>query len=73
VEAVQTWLAAAEISSGPVFRSVVRGGKVGTASLSPYAASLVIKQRIAAVGLDRGQPAQVARHAARLRPARRSV
>jgi len=26
VEAVQTWLAAAEISSGPVFRAVARGG-----------------------------------------------
>jgi integrase len=52
VEAVQTWLAAAEISVGPVFRSVALGGKVGTVALSPYAASLVIKQRIAAVGLD---------------------
>jgi hypothetical protein len=30
-----------------VFRSVALGGKVGTAALSPYAASLVIEQRIA--------------------------
>ena len=41
---------------------VARGGRVGTAALSPYAASLVIKQRIAAVGLagylQRPQPAQ---------------
>jgi hypothetical protein len=49
-------------SSGPVFRSVARGGRIGTEALSPYAASLVIKQRIAAVGLDprhlfRPQPA----------------
>jgi hypothetical protein len=51
VEAVQR-LAAAAISAGPVFRPVARGGRVGTAALSPYAASLVIKQRIAAVGLD---------------------
>jgi hypothetical protein len=29
-----------------------RAGRVGTEALSPYAASLVIKQRIAAVGLD---------------------
>ena len=28
VEAVQTWLAAAEISNGPVFRAVTRGGRV---------------------------------------------
>ena len=40
------------MSRGPVFRSVARGGRVGTAALSPYPASLVIKRRIAAVGLD---------------------
>ena len=62
VEAVQTWLAAAEISAGPVFRSVARGDRVGTAALSPYAASLVIKQRIAAVGLD---PATYSGHSLR--------
>lgn len=62
VEGVQTWLAAAEISTGPVFRSVNRGGRVGTAALSPYAASLVIKQRIAAVGLD---PATYSGHSLR--------
>jgi integrase len=62
VEAVQTWLAAAEISTGPVFRSVARGGRVGTKALSPYAASLVIKQRIAAVGLD---PATYSGHSLR--------
>jgi hypothetical protein len=28
MEAVQMWLAAAEISSGPVFRALARGGKV---------------------------------------------
>ena len=35
--------------AGPVFRSVALGGRIGTAALSPYAASLVIKQRIAAI------------------------
>jgi integrase len=62
VEAVQTWLAAAEISAGPVFRSVARGGRVGAEALSPYAASLVTKQRIAAVGLD---PATYSGHSLR--------
>ena len=47
---MQGWLAAAEISSGPVFRSVALGGRIGTAALSPYAASLVIKQRIRICG-----------------------
>jgi hypothetical protein len=35
VEAVQTWLAAAEISAGPVFRPIAKGGRVGSAALSP--------------------------------------
>jgi site-specific recombinase XerD len=62
VEAVQTWLAAAEISAGPVFRSVALGCRIGTVALSPYAASLVIKQRIAAIGLD---PATYSGHSLR--------
>ena len=32
VEAVQMWLAAAEISAGPVFRAVARGGRVSDAA-----------------------------------------
>ena len=63
VEHVQAWwLAAAEISSGRVFRSPALGGRVSTEPLSPYAASLVIKQRIAAVGLD---PATYSGHSPR--------
>jgi integrase len=62
VEAVQTWLAAAEINAGPEFRAVARGGRVGAEALSPYAASLVIKQRIAAIGLD---PATYSGHSLR--------
>ena len=34
VEAVQTWLAAAEISTGPVFRAVTRGGRVSWEALA---------------------------------------
>ena len=45
-----------------MFRSVALGGKVGTAALSSYAASPVIKQRIAAVGLD---PATYSGHSLR--------
>ena len=32
VEAVQMWLAAAEISAGPVFRAVARRGRVSDAA-----------------------------------------
>jgi hypothetical protein len=36
VEAVQTWLAATEISSGPLFRPVLKGGRVQDAPLTPH-------------------------------------
>ena len=39
VEAVQTWLAAAEISQGPVFRAVVLGGKVSDEALADDSAA----------------------------------
>jgi hypothetical protein len=38
VEAVQGWLAAAEISAGPVFRCVALGGRVGD-TLTPKRAA----------------------------------
>ena len=59
---MQTWLTAAEISSGSAFRKSARGGRVSTAALSSYAASLVIKQRITVVGLD---PATYSGHSLR--------
>jgi site-specific recombinase XerD len=52
VEAVQTWLAAAEISAGPVFRAVARGGKVSTEPLADDSASRVVKRYAARVGLE---------------------
>src|SRR5271166_6361605 len=44
VEAVQTWLAAAEISSGPVFRAVALGGRVSDEVLRPDGAARIIKR-----------------------------
>ena len=41
VEAVQTWLAAAEISAGPVFRAVALGGRVSDAALADDSASRI--------------------------------
>ncbi len=52
VTALHDWLARAEIEDGPVFRPVDRHGKVGAQRLSGEAVSLVIKERVAAVGLD---------------------
>jgi hypothetical protein len=46
VEAVQDWLAAASITSGPVFRAVLRGGRVQAEALKAHALPEVVKQRI---------------------------
>jgi site-specific recombinase XerD len=62
VEAVQAWLAAAEISAGPVFRSVALGSKVGTAALSNHSAARIVKRYARRVGLD---PASYAGHSLR--------
>jgi hypothetical protein len=51
VEAVQTWLAAAEITQGLVFRSVARGGRVG-GGLNPESAARIIKGYAERLGLD---------------------
>jgi integrase len=63
VEAVQTWLAAAEISAGPVFRAVTRGGRVLTdRPLSDDSAARVVKRYAERAGLD---PALYAGHSLR--------
>jgi len=49
---VQTWLAAAEISAGPVFRAVARGGRVSDAALVDASAARVVKLYARRVGLD---------------------
>jgi len=62
VEAVQMWLAHAEISTGYVFRQVNRGGNVSDAPLGDGGYCNVIKKRAAAVGLD---PAVLSGHSLR--------
>ncbi len=42
----------AGIEEGPIFRPVDRHGKVGAQRLSSEGVSLVIKERVSAVGLD---------------------
>ena len=62
VEAVQTWLAAAEISSGPVFRAVTRGGRVSCEAMVDDSAARIVKRYASRVGLD---PASYAGHSLR--------
>lgn len=52
VVALRTWLDAAAITSGPIFRSVDRWGRVGRAALSARAVAVVIKRAAVRVGLD---------------------
>jgi hypothetical protein len=70
VEAVQTWLAAAEISSGPVFREVALGGKVSDAALADNSAARIAKRYARRVGLDQ-RPMPATACAAASSPVRR--
>ncbi len=51
VRALQTWLDAARLAEGNIFRSIDRHGAIG-AKLSPWAIGEIVKARVAAVGLD---------------------
>jgi integrase len=51
VAALKTWLEQAEITAGPLFRKVNRGGMVETARLSTDAVRQILLRRAAAAGL----------------------
>ena len=61
VAAVQDWIKAAGITSGPLFRSIDRHGKVRGA-LTPQSVALLVKQYADAAGLD---PVDFAGHSLR--------
>jgi integrase len=52
VRALEEWLSAARIESGPVFRPVDRHGRVSTSRLSGEAVSLMLRDRMAGAGFD---------------------
>jgi site-specific recombinase XerD len=62
VLALQTWLGAACIASGPVFRAVDRHGNISPSRLTDRAVALVVKRAATAAGLD---PANYAGHSLR--------
>jgi site-specific recombinase XerD len=64
VEAVQAWLAAAEISEGPLFRPVLKGGRIQSEPLSAFSAAQIVKRYAERAGLD---PAAYAGHSLRSR------
>lgn len=62
VEAVQIWLAAAEISSGPMFRPVAKGGRVQAERLTSRSVAAIVKRYDELAG---HHPAQFAGHSLR--------
>ncbi len=52
IVALRTWIEAAEMTSGPIFRRVRRNGAIGTDALTGYAVALIMAARARAVGLD---------------------
>jgi integrase len=52
IRALDAWLKAARIRSGPVFRSVLRSGKVADDALSPGRVTLIVKRIAEAAGLE---------------------
>lgn len=62
VRAVRTWLDAAGISEGPVFRSVNRHGRLAEQRLGDRTVARVVQRRAEAVGLD---PARYGGHSLR--------
>jgi integrase len=62
VAALDSWLAAPECAEGAIFHPVDRHGHVHNARLSGEAVSLVVRERIAAAGLD---PARYSGHSLR--------
>ncbi|MBY3416758.1 site-specific integrase [Rhizobium laguerreae] len=55
VAALEDWLRVASIESGAVFRPVDRHSHVGACRLSGEAVSIIVKERVAAIGIDPGR------------------
>ncbi|CVI25119.1 related integrase [Agrobacterium tumefaciens str. B6] len=62
VEALNTWLAAAKIDKGSVFRGIGRWGTVSKRPLDPQSVNAIVKQRAEMAGLD---PAEFSAHGLR--------
>lgn len=52
VRTTEAWCQAGRISEGPLFRSVDRHGRVGTARLTPRAVNGIVAKAVASIGVD---------------------
>ena len=55
VKAVRAWLDHAQISDGPIFRSVKKGGHIGADRLTDQSVALVVKAYAEQAGLPKGE------------------
>lgn len=51
-QALQDWLAASGITSGPIFRRIRKGGHIGQEALSPAAVRLIVQERCQLAGVE---------------------
>ncbi len=63
VAAIEAWLAASGITSGPVFRAILKGGRLQDVALSGHSAAAIVKAKAELAGLvphsQRPQPPTV--------------
>ncbi|MBF0161792.1 MAG: integrase [Magnetococcales bacterium] len=52
VRALQEWLAAAQIETGPVFQGINRHGQRSGSPLTGHGVALIVKERVQSIGLD---------------------
>lgn len=52
VRALEDWLTSANITDGPIFRRVNWCGRISELAMKPEAVSIVVRERVAAVGID---------------------
>jgi integrase len=52
VEALQAWIEASGITSGPIFRPIDRWGNLGTTAIDGQAVNAIVKKRCASAGLN---------------------
>ena len=52
VRGFEEWMTAANITDGPIFRRVNWCGKISELVMKPEAVSIVVRERVAAIGLD---------------------
>ena len=62
VEALKDWLERADITNGPIFRSIDRWDAVAERALTPQSVNLIVKHRARLAGLD---PRELSAHGLR--------